>query len=235
MAECMTNLDGTGLAKVLVEKFPTWVSYFKTNGPFRKYGQFEYHRETIDRRLELGSASAAVTDEQFQRALYKTLRAWGIGSRGSRLKPFDEFAAILSRQTQAIAQFETMILDDRQLDIGATINALWTLMSHLPIVQNAALLVPVTKALHHVLPELVVPMDREYTQMFFGWQNPRFQYGQRECFAEAFEAFVQIACAVNPSQYLNSGWNSSRTKVIDNALVGLLQWAKDHVTSSRPV
>ncbi len=171
MAECMTNLDGTGLAKVLVEKFPTWVSYFKTNGPFRKYGQFEYHRETIDRRLELGSASAAVTDEQFQRALYKTLRAWGIGSRGSRLKPFDEFAAILSRQTQAIAQFETMILDDRQLDIGATINALWTLMSHLPIVQNAALLVPVTKALHH-LPLGERAGTRNHNRICIGTSGP---------------------------------------------------------------
>ena len=188
----MTNLDGFGLANILVDKFPTWVAYFNTNGPFRKYGQLEYHRETINRRLELGSASAAVTDERFQRALYKTLQAWGIGSRGSRLKPFDQFAAILSRQNQAVAQFETMILDDRQLDVGTTINALWTLMSQLPIVENAALLVPVTKALHHVLPELVVPMDREYTQMFFGWQNPRFQYRQRECFVEAFGAFSRL-------------------------------------------
>jgi hypothetical protein len=73
-------------------------------------------------------------------------------------------------------------------------------------------------------------MDREYTQTFFGWHNPQFQYGQRTCFAEAFGAFVQIARSVNPSQYVNTGWNSSRTKVLDNALVGLLQWVKDHGT-----
>jgi hypothetical protein len=29
---------------------------------------------------------------------------------------------------------------------------------------------------------------------------------------------------------VNRGWNSSRTKVLDNALVGLLQWVKDHGT-----
>lgn len=226
----MTNLKPTRLDKVLVEKFPTWVSYFESNGPFRKYGQLEYHRETIGRRLELGSAAAAVTDEPFQRALYRTLRAWGIGLRRSRLKPFDEFAAILSRQKQAVAKFETMILDDPLLDVGLTTDALWTLLLQLPIVENAATLVPVTKALHHVLPELVVPMDREYTQMFFGWQNPQFQYGQRDCFVEAFSAFAQIARAANPSQHVNKGWNSSRTKVVDNALVGLLQWVKDHPT-----
>jgi len=81
----------------------------------------------------------------------------------------------------------------------------------------------VTKALHHVLAELVVPMDREYTQTFFGWH------------AEEFGAFVQIARLVNPSQYVNIGWNSSRTKVLDNALVGLLQWVKDHGTLDAPI
>jgi len=219
-----------GLTEVLVKKFPKWVSYFETNGPFRKYGQLEYHRETIDRRFELGSAAAAVTDERFQHALYKTLKAWGIGVRGSRLKPFNEFAAVLSRHEEAVAQFETTLLDDRQLAIGATADALWTLQSKLLIVENAATLVPVTKALHHVLPGLVVPMDREYTQMFFGWQKPQFQYGQSICFVEAFSTFVQIARAVNPSKYVNGGWNSCRTKVIDNALVGLLQFFKDHGT-----
>jgi|NGEPerStandDraft_6_1074524.scaffolds.fasta_scaffold38846_2 hypothetical protein len=114
----MGNPKHIRLAQVLVEKFPQWVSYFETNGPFRKYGQLEYHRETIARRLELGSAAAAISDDQFQRALYKTLRAWGIGSRRSRLKPFDEFAAILNSQNQTVAQFETITLDDPQLDAG---------------------------------------------------------------------------------------------------------------------
>src|SRR5260221_103336 len=67
-----------------------------------------------------------------------------------------------------------------------TTAALWELSSTLGIVENQAKLVAGTKALHHILPELVVPMDREYTQLLFGWQNPRFQYAQRECFLEAY-------------------------------------------------
>lgn len=230
----MSSVKHTGPTKALIEKFPEWVSYFETNGPFRKPDQLQFHRETIDRRLELGSAAAAVTDEQFLRALYKTLRAWGIGARGSRLKPFDDFSAILGRLKETVAELETATIDDQRLDVGATIDRLWALHSQLPIVENAAKLVPVTKALHHVLPELVVPMDREYTQIFFGWHTPQFQYRQRTCFAEAFCAFAQIARAVNPSQYVNRGWNSSRTKVLDNALVGLLQWVKDYGTSELP-
>ncbi|MGA8622801.1 MAG: hypothetical protein WB660_30295 [Candidatus Sulfotelmatobacter sp.] len=99
----MTEAKHRGPLEVLVEKFPKWLSYFESNGPFRRSDQLQYHRETVDRRLELGSAAAAVTDEQFQRALYKTLRAWGIGARGSRLKPFDAFAASLSRLKETFA------------------------------------------------------------------------------------------------------------------------------------
>ena len=217
------------LGEMLIAKFPAWVSYFETNGPFRKFGQLEYHRETIDRRFEIGSAAAAVKDDQFLKALYRTLQAWGIGSRRSRLKPFGEFAGIFERQAQVVGQFEAMTIDDPRLDTNATTNALWALLLQLPIVENAAILVSATKALHHVLPNLVVPMDREYTQIFFGWHNPKFQYDQRECFLEAFGVFAQVARTVNPSQFLNKSWNSSRSKVIDNAVVGLVRWVRDHV------
>jgi hypothetical protein len=47
-------------------------------------------------------------------------------------------------------------------------------------------------------------------------------YGQEACFAQAFAGFVQIARRTNPDQYVGSGWHSSRTKVIDNALIGLI-------------
>jgi hypothetical protein len=213
----------------LVKKFSEWLGYFEAHGPFSKKGQLECHVDTIARRRELGSAEAAVVDEQFLRALYKTLRAWGIGVRRSRLKPFEEFAASFGRQKQAVAEFEGLAIDDPGLNVSGTTDALWTLLSQLQIVENAATLVPLTKALHHVLPELVVPMDREYTQMFFGWQNHQFQYGQRDCFTEGFSIFTQIARSVNPSQYVSKGWNSSPTKVIDNGLVGLMRHVRDQV------
>jgi len=88
------------------------------------------------------------------------------------------------------------------------------------IVENDAKLVSATKALHHILPDLVVPMDRKFTRTFFCWHVPEFQYQQERVFRHAFEHFVRIARSVIPIQYATgSGWRTSRTKVIDNALV----------------
>ena len=49
---------------------------------------------------------------------------------------------------------------------------LWSLVSSLGIVENNVKIVASTKALHHLLPDLIVPMDREYTGKFFQFTCP---------------------------------------------------------------
>ncbi len=137
--------------------------------------------------------------------------------------------AALQDKTAEIQSFENLFLDQSDLDVARVSTQLAHLIQALEIVDNRMKIVPGTKALHRLLPDLVVPMDREYTQQFFGWHNPQFQNYPERRFAEAFASFVAVAQITNPVQYLKSGWYSSRTKVIDNAVVGLccglkLQW-----------
>jgi hypothetical protein len=217
------------LVGVLAKDFPAWLTHYDVNSPFRIYGQLEFHRRTIELRMGLGSPMAAVADDKFLQSLYETLQAWGIGTRASRLKRLEEFCEGLRKQADAIGGFENASIDDPALNVLATAEALWRLIEGLPVVENTSVVVPATKTLHHLLPDLVVPMDREYTQRFFGWQNPQFQYGQRQCFIDAFGAFTAIARAVQPAQYVGAGWRTSRTKVIDNAVVGLIQHLKSRI------
>jgi hypothetical protein len=65
-----------------------------------------------------------------------------------------------------------------------------------------------TKTLHHLLPELVFPIDREYTQSFFMWGPTSFQYHPAECFAFAFIQVAEIARSVDPNSHVGEGWNS---------------------------
>lgn len=207
---------------LLIAEFPRYLRIFEHNPPFRRYGQLEYHVETIQRRRELGSTAKAAHDHQFLAALYKTLQAWGIGARASKLRSFDDFVSALRAKNSEMIALEDKVIDDLQMNVNATGQQLWRLINTLDIAANDARIVAGSKALHHLLPDLMVPMDRAYTQKFFGWQNPTFQYGQEACFAQAFASFVQIARRTDPEQYVGSGWHSSRTKVIDNALIGLI-------------
>lgn len=206
--------------------FRFFLKYFVDHGPFKKTEQLEHHLLTIQRRRCLGSAAVALKDPVFLKSLYKTLGAWGIGKRASKLRPFQAFVSALNASEKEICELDGVRLDQTNMNIELIENKIWNLISTIEIVENKAKLVPCSKLLHHVLPELIVPIDREYTQVFFGWQNPTFQKKQAFCFRQAYREFQRISIAVNPSQYVGTGWNSSMTKVIDNAIVGLVQYKK---------
>lgn len=84
---------------------------------------------------------------------------------------------------------------------------------------NDAPLVAGSKALHHVLPDLVVPIDRRYTRPFFGWYGTQFQYQQQRAFEEMFPTFHSIAVEVQLEQFMGNGWRTARAKVLDKAIV----------------
>ena len=212
------------LVPTLIADFPRFLSEFEVREPFAKSEQLESHRRTIELRELRGSAAAAIGDPEFVESLHCTLRAWGIGSRGSKLRALPSFSAALQDSVPAIAALEGFRIDGADLNVDQMIGELWRLIETLKIVDNAAPIVSGTKTLHHILPELVPPMDRAYTQTFFLWHNPQFQYGQSDCFRKAFGAFVHIARQVNPQQYVGRHpWHTSRTKVLDNAVVGCVQ------------
>src|SRR4030067_1036447 len=216
------QIDLNSRVELLIKAFPALLDFFLKDPPFRKHGQLDVHRETIQARVEAETAKNAIRNMDYLEGLYRTLRAWGIGARGSRLVSFKRFERAFRDRESEIEELETLAIDQSEMDVIRTSRKLWKIINELEIVENKTKLVPCTKALHHLLPNLVVPMDREYTQIFFGWHNPEFQYDQKGCFMQAFKVFFRVARAVNPMQYVENGsssWNTSRTKVIDNAIV----------------
>jgi hypothetical protein len=77
-----------------------------------------------------------------------------------------------------------------------------------------------TKTLHHLLPDLVPPMDRAWTGAFFLWSAAAPRYAQATTFTRTFTGFAQVAQTVRPGQFVGGGWRTSRTKVLDNAAIG---------------
>jgi hypothetical protein len=220
--------NGT-LTDVLIAKFPEWLAAYDQYCPFTRFGQLAYHVETVQMRRALGSAERALENPLFQKSLYRTLQAWRIGERASKLSTFSVFVEALQAKKSEVCALENISIDQDNLDITEVSRKLARLIQSLDIVENRVRVVPGSKALHHFLPDLMVPVDRGYTQVFFGWPTPRLQYNPEECIVEAFHAFAHIARACKPIQYVGAGWYTCQTKVIDNAIVGLMCWAKQQV------
>jgi hypothetical protein len=213
-AEVTSRLGG------LIAEFPACVYAYDRLVPFRRVGQYEAHRVTIETRRHWHDVRDALDDDRFLWLLRETLQRWGIGRRASRLAPLGEFRERLRAQAGPISALDGVRIDDPALDVPAVAQQVWEVIENLRIVSNLSVIVPGTKTLHHLLPDLVPPMDRAWTGAFFLWSAAAPQYAQATTFTRTFTRFAQVAQAVRPAEFVGDGWRTSRTKVLDNAVIG---------------
>jgi hypothetical protein len=205
----------------LIDGFGRYVSAYDALVPFSSE-QLAAHRECLALRREAGSVRAAASNMRFIESLRRTLVAWGIGGRASYLVPPREFTAAIHTAVPTLEQLEPLAIDAPGLPAHAG-DQLWRVINSLGVVENKARIVAGTKTLHHLLPDLVMPMDRAWTGMFFQLHPPEWQDpdNQRRTFRRIFGQFADIARRVEPQQYvMGRGWRTSRTKILDNAIIG---------------
>ncbi len=204
----------------LVSGFGHYVEVYDLRVPFARKGQFEMHLATIGRRRRLGTVAKALADDLFLNDLYGTLQAWGIGRRASRLVPLAAFRERLRACEAQFRSLEQFRLSDPIAGSSHVTEEIRSLIGDIHVVDNRSLIVPGTKTLHHLLPDLVPPMDRAWTGAFFRWSAAAPQSGQSATFARTFQAMARVAREVSPEQYVGPGWRTCSAKIVDNALVG---------------
>lgn len=205
----------------LKARFGYYVRAYDASAPFRRAGQLEFHQSTIRIRRRLGSVRASIEDPAFVDALRSTLYAWGIGKRGRTLASAERLSETLRDHLRLLEELEPLALEAMSADdADAVIDPLFALIGGLDIVDADARIVAGSKTLHHLLPDLVPPMDRAWTGAFFNWSTIDAQYRQVRTFTRTFSAMADVAQAAKPSQFEGGGWRTSSTKVLDNAVVG---------------
>ena len=218
----------------LISDFPHLVDSYDRITPFTRSDQLEAHRRTIYLRRRHESPTSALNDATFIQSLYSTLQSWGIGSRASILVPIDQFAQSLERWSATFDALDDLAIDDTDLDVDRAADLLWDLISGVDIVENKAKIVALSKTIHHILPDLLPPIDRAYTQDFFVLYPVEFQDQQEMAFRRIWSGFAHIASNTDPASFIGAGWRTSRTKVIDNAIVASVLARKGDVTVSTP-
>ena len=158
------------------------------------------------------------------------LAAWGMhrmGPMGAKLSNFEIISSNFARQVDAVKKHETKKLAEVSAEeLPAITGTLWNIISGLKISASQTQIVAGSKALHHIVPDLVPPIDREYTiQFVYGYK--RNTPSQAE-FARILATFHTVANSLG--QHLEdivrtcrddrSQMDTSATKLIDNAIVG---------------
>ena len=113
----------------------------------------------------------------------------------------------------------------------------WRIIERLRVSRSETRIVASSKALHHVLPDLVPPIDRQYTFRFFTGQNA-VNHGDERAFLEWFPLPCEIGtrCKGEIEAALERGgvMATSRSKVIDNAIIGFMQRADRDIRNAAP-
>lgn len=218
----------------LIARFDNYISHFEEafsrdetfGGP-----SLYFHFQCI-KKYSCVSLEAKLHDERFFEYVYAVLASWGMhrmGDTATKLRSYHEFKnEIISQRDRLseIASFQIWKLDPSSLP--QVLATLQVILDTMKISKSSAHLVANTKVLHHILPELVPPLDRSYTLAYFGINTllPS-QKSAGAIFKYLFPAFVRVATRLSSRliqivDLHEENWHTSPTKIIDNVLIGAM-------------
>lgn len=190
-----------------------------------------FHLKALDaaRKLEI---------DRFAEYMYATLASWGMhrmGQGGSKMCDFDTFQASVRTAWSLVASLQSKRPEDLNADDWRGLRDIFT---GVKCMRTATSLVGNSKVMAHALPNLVPPVDREYTL--------KFLYGRGEIkndievewkrLEEILRGFFHSVLASTPFQKAVRGWmqqrdsfswDTSEMKVIDNLLIGLMKMKRN--------
>ena len=135
-------------------EFDSYVEAFDQHPPFNA-GQLAIHQRVIALRRHLGSAEQAIASDHFLQQLHQLLKAWGMASRGARLTELNRFQASLRRKAEDICRLEPFTIAEPEATFADLILDLIAIIQTLDINDNHTTVVVGSKALHHLLPDLI--------------------------------------------------------------------------------
>ncbi len=118
--------------------------------------------------------------------LYATLTAWGLHRMGgtAKLTDWKTFRDSLSTQADTLRQFLGLsMLRMSESDYSDVVRRLRCCYESLDLSKANATVVVNSKAFHHLFPELIPPIDRQYTIRFFTqvpnkWRDEKRKFRQ---------------------------------------------------------
>lgn len=176
--------------------------------------------------------------------IYATLTSWGMhrmGNKNSQLCDFKVFKESIINKKELynyLNKFNIGRINNNSLDKLLT-NEIKDVFYNLKV-SNAknSFIVAKSKALHHLLPDLILPIDRQYTVRFFTknkskWTNkdgklkqislPNSQEKQYELFKEIVKKSMEFVqnYRFKKIKYLkdSNSFNSSHLKIMDNLII----------------
>lgn len=205
----------------------------KCNETYRSGHDLECYREIIAMHKEY-DLKDLLENQAFPAKLYETLEQWDMNRRGARMVPFDSFAESVRFWKRSLIRLnEYKLHDDIETEFSAIYEILEKVFCNLKVMESKRRIVGVSKVLHFLLPDLIMPIDSKYTmEAFYGYNKfSNIAKDEFRTFRDIFERTFEIASRLqlSPSDIDGVQWKTSVPKLIDNAVIGLFNCPKEEV------
>ncbi len=199
------------------------------NQEYRFAHDLEFYKEIIAMHRNVQDIVKLIKNDDFCRKLYDTLEAWNMNQRGAILNEFEIVK-------ESIRQHEPYLIDlyKNKLDSISSledkngqkiIRDLEFVFCHLEIMKSKRRIVGVSKAMHFLLPDLVMPIDNTYTMPCFYRTNKYNEKAEKEfqTFLDIFTKTHRIVKNLKLTRNDVDGEkrNTSILELLDNATIGV--------------
>ena len=206
----------------------------KCNETYRSGHDLAFYRDLIAMHREKNNLAVLIDDDNFLIKVYNTLEEWDMNKRGARMAPFAVLKESISFWKNYLVElYDYKLYDDIDEELSTINERLEKVFVNLQVMESTRKIVGVSKTLHFLLPDLVMPIDSTYTMPAFYGYN-RYSKAPKEefkTFKEIFEQTVEITnrLQLSPADIDGLQWKTSVPKLIDNAIIGLLNSETEEV------
>ncbi|MBM4136500.1 MAG: hypothetical protein FJ241_06670 [Nitrospira sp.] len=205
------------------------------NNKYRSGHDLSLYRDIIDLHRRNNNLDMLLNQNSFYNLIMETLSAWNMDQQGAELTSVDDFKASVQTVKPALYEmYKYKLYDiDRRAIIEQIATPLKSIFCNLKVMKTKTRIVGVSKAMHFLLPDLIMPIDRRYIlNFFYGNTNIDSKTCDKEfkTFKEIFQKTFQVKrnLCLKKEDANGEGWKTSVPKLIDNAIIGFLRYLYSH-------
>lgn len=206
--------------KKLIDKVFFYQCVEKTRQDYRLYDSASYlYREIIEKHNG-NNLINLLSQRRFKELVYATLTAFNMNQRAAKLVDFEKLSINFDSvkiELNELANKKIENLNSNELE--KILSQIEYVFKKINIMQGKSQIVGISKTLHFLLPNLVMPIDRKYTMDFIYGTNKYYTNKDKEwiIFDNIFKHFYFI------SQKMKNNYKGSVPKLIDDAIIGYMK------------
>jgi hypothetical protein len=206
------------------ERFFYFIS--KCNEHYRFGHDLVLYRKLIESHRKYANLEKLINDDTFLSNLHQTLEKWNMNQRGAQLASIGDLKnSVRFLKDHLIKLYQYKLIDGIDNKLNTLKEILEKIFFNIKVMESKRKIVGVSKALHFLLPDLVMPIDGKFTLPAFYGYNKISNTPEKE-FTDFWEIFKETIYITELLELTSSDadgelWNTSVPKLIDNAIIGL--------------